>query len=52
MNKCLSAISQALNAVDFEQLKIENLQHSAVIDAKNHELLALKARTTKAVQVG
>lgn len=44
-------MGEVLHQVDFDQLKIENQQHMAMIDAKNKELLQLKLSTGKTVQV-
>ena len=39
------------NEVDFKQLKIENQQLSERCDEKNHELLRLKVRAAKTLQI-
>lgn len=39
------------NEVDFKQLKIENQQLSERCDEKNHELLQLKVRAAKTLQI-
>ena len=41
-----------LHAVDFEQLQIENTQHSERIQLKNSELLELKLTSSNTIQVG
>jgi Domain of unknown function (DUF4201) len=42
--------SGALHVVDFDQLKIENQQHLERLDARNRELLRVKATTGSSVQ--
>ena len=44
-------MSDALHVVDFEQLKIENQQFLERVEAKNAELLQVKATTAQSVQV-
>ena len=39
------------NEVDFKQLQIENQQLSERCEEKNHELLRLKVRAAKALQI-
>jgi Domain of unknown function (DUF4201) len=43
--------SDALSAVDFEQLKIENAQFTTRLEARNAELLTIKTTTGQMVQV-
>lgn len=44
-------MSDMLNAVDFDQLKIENQQYLERIEEKNTELLQVKLTTGRTVQV-
>lgn len=44
-------MGEMLHLVDFDQLKIENVQYMQRIAAKNQELLALKKDATDTVQV-
>lgn len=44
-------MGEMLHLVDFDQLKIENVQYMQRIGAKNQELLALKRDATEIVQV-
>lgn len=43
--------SEALLVIDFDQLKIENLQYIEKIDERTKELVQLKHTSTKTVQV-
>lgn len=44
-------MSDMLNAVDFDQLKIENQQYLERIEEKNTELLQVKLTTGRTIQV-
>jgi hypothetical protein len=44
-------VGEVLHAVDFEQLQIENAQHSERIGQKNSELLKLKLTSSNISQV-
>lgn len=44
-------MGEALHEVDFQQLKIENEQYLEKIDEKNTELMDLKLKASKSLQV-